>query len=205
MSDKQKRTTDRRVLRTLTTLRTALLELIAEGGYERLSVHEITERAGIGRATFYLHYTDKEQLLLDAIEQTVAELTEQMAALSAVPLPLRAQAMAEHMFTHMAANRAVYRTLMSENGVASLPLRVRNLTAAAIARDLSSAFPALAAAPTRLEALAQHTAGALLALAEWWLRSDCPESAAEMAKLHIQLTAPGMLATLMPRTGPATE
>lgn len=203
MSIKHERTTDRRILRTRSTLRTALLELIAEGGYERLSVHDITERAGVGRATFYLHYTDKEQLLLDAIEQTVAELTERMAELSSVPLPQRAQAMAEHMFAHMAASRAIYRTLMSENGVASLPLRVRNLTATAIARDLSSVFPATAGGAARLEAVAQHTAGALLALAEWWLRNDCPESAAEMAKLHIQLTASGIFAALTARTSAA--
>lgn len=204
MSSNHERTTDRRILRTRNTLRAALLELIAEGSYERLSVHDITERAGIGRATFYLHYTDKERLLLDAIEHVVAELTEQMAELASIPLPQRAQAMAERMFTHMAENKAIYRTLMSENGVASLPLRVRNLTATAIVRDLSSAFPTLTGAPTRLEALAQHTAGALLALAEWWLRNDCPESAADMAKLHVQLTAPGMFATLTAHAGSAT-
>lgn len=204
MSNKQERTTDRRILRTRNTLRAALLELIAEGGYERLSVHDITERAGIGRATFYLHYTDKELLLLDAIEHIVAELTEQMTEVASVPLPQRAQAMAERMFTHMEENKAIYRALMSENGVASLPLRVRNLTATAIARDLSTAFPPLASAPARLEALAQHTAGALLALAEWWLRNDCPENATEMAKLHVQLTAPGMFATLATRPGSTT-
>jgi AcrR family transcriptional regulator len=199
MSTKSANTTDRRIIRTRKTLRVALMELIAEGGYERLSVQDITERAGIGRATFYLHYTDKEQLLLDAIEHIVAELTEQLTELASVPLPQRAQAMAERMFTHMAENKAIYRTLMSENGVASLPLRVRNMTATAIARDLNSGFPALTDTPTRLEALAQHTAGALLALAEWWLRNECPGSAAEMAKLHVQLTAPGMFAAISAR------
>jgi AcrR family transcriptional regulator len=196
MSSNKTQSKDRRILRTRSTLRTALMALIAEGGYERLSVQDITERAGVGRATFYLHYTDKEQLLLDCIEHAVEELTNQFAELGSIPLAQRAVVMAERMFEHMASNAAVYRTLMSENGVASLPLRVRNLTATAIAQDLGGAFPALSQNQVRLEALAQHTAGALLALAEWWLRNHCPGSAAEMAQLHVQLSAPGMFALI---------
>ena len=65
MSQLVKSKTDRRIQRTRQSLRTALLELIKEKGYDAISIEEITERANVGRATFYLHYKDKEDLLLE--------------------------------------------------------------------------------------------------------------------------------------------
>ena len=64
---------DRRVQRTRQALRNALLELIKEKGYDSISVEEITQRANLGRATFYLHYKDKEDLLVDEFNEIVNE------------------------------------------------------------------------------------------------------------------------------------
>jgi AcrR family transcriptional regulator len=55
---------DRRRVRTRQMLRNALLELIDEKGYESVTVQEITDRADLGRATFYLHFKDKDELLV---------------------------------------------------------------------------------------------------------------------------------------------
>ena len=65
MQPNQKHKLDRRVQRTVQSLRTALLELIKEKNYDDISIEEITERANVGRATFYLHFKDKEDLLLE--------------------------------------------------------------------------------------------------------------------------------------------
>jgi AcrR family transcriptional regulator len=43
--------TDRRVRRTRELLRRALLSLIQEKGYDRITVQDILERADIGRST----------------------------------------------------------------------------------------------------------------------------------------------------------
>jgi AcrR family transcriptional regulator len=196
MSTNQPEKVDRRVARTRRDLRRAFMELVAEAGYERLGVNDITERAGIGRATFYLHYMDKEQLLLDCIDQAVTELKTQLEDVANLPIEQRVLAMTERVFDHMAQQAVFYRTLMSENGVASLSLLVRNLTAEAIKSDITTMFPQLVTARERADAIAQHTAGALLALAEWWLRNNCPGSAREMAMLHVQLAAPGIFAAL---------
>ena len=62
MPQPAKEKTDRRIQRTRQSLRTALLTLIKEKGYDAISIEEITERANVGRATFYLHYKNKEDL-----------------------------------------------------------------------------------------------------------------------------------------------
>jgi len=58
---------DPRVKRTRGMLRTAFMELLGEKSFEDVSVADVTERAGVNRATFYDHYTDKYGLLEDVI------------------------------------------------------------------------------------------------------------------------------------------
>jgi AcrR family transcriptional regulator len=65
---------------TRANLREAFLELYAKRPIEKLSVREITDRAGYNRATFYLYYHDIYELLKEAeddllksIEQLVNE------------------------------------------------------------------------------------------------------------------------------------
>ena len=73
--------TDRRVLRTRRALREALLSLILEQGYESVTIEEITDRADVGRTTFYLHYRDKEELLLECINGAVDDLVEEVSSI----------------------------------------------------------------------------------------------------------------------------
>ncbi|MDO3650831.1 TetR/AcrR family transcriptional regulator [Nocardia mangyaensis] len=56
--------TDRRVRRTRDHLHRALIELMIERGYDRVTVSDIIDRADVGRSTFYAHYRDKDDLLL---------------------------------------------------------------------------------------------------------------------------------------------
>ena len=53
MADKK---SDLRVVRTRNALRAAFEELIAETTLDKITVKALTDRAGINRKTFYLHY-----------------------------------------------------------------------------------------------------------------------------------------------------
>ena len=46
----------------------ALLLLLEKKEYEFITVKEICEKAGVNRATFYLHYETIDDLLYEAIE-----------------------------------------------------------------------------------------------------------------------------------------
>jgi AcrR family transcriptional regulator len=72
----RKRVPDRRVQRTRHRLKAALLELIRERGYDGMTVEDITERADVGRSTFYSHFTSKEDLLFAGFDQWLRSLTE---------------------------------------------------------------------------------------------------------------------------------
>ena len=58
------------------------MELIKEKGYDAISVEQITQRANLGRTTFYLHYKDKEDLLVDEFSELA---NERARTLSQIP------------------------------------------------------------------------------------------------------------------------
>ncbi len=60
--------TDPRVQRTLKLLQDATLELISEKPYPKITVSDITERAGVARPTFYLHYVSKDEVIMDYLD-----------------------------------------------------------------------------------------------------------------------------------------
>jgi len=64
---------DPRVTRTRALLRDAMLALLPEKGFERISVSDIAERATVNRATFYAHFTDKFALLEELIRGAFRE------------------------------------------------------------------------------------------------------------------------------------
>jgi AcrR family transcriptional regulator len=59
---------DPRVKRTRQLIEQAFMELVSQKGFQSISVLDITERAGINRATFYAHFPDKYALLDKSIQ-----------------------------------------------------------------------------------------------------------------------------------------
>ncbi|HEY3371912.1 MAG TPA: TetR family transcriptional regulator [Prolixibacteraceae bacterium] len=67
---------DPRVKRTRQSIEQAFLNLMTEKGFQALSVQDITEHAGINRATFYAHFPDKYDLLDHFIRKEFHQLVE---------------------------------------------------------------------------------------------------------------------------------
>lgn len=68
--------TDRRVLKSRQAIQTTFLQMLAKDGFDEITVRNITEKANIGRKTFYLHYMDKYDLLDRIVDDHIAQLRE---------------------------------------------------------------------------------------------------------------------------------
>lgn len=179
---------DRRKVRTRQMLRDALIALILKKGYDTTTIEDITNRANLGRATFYLHYRDKEDLLLSTLENTFDELAKDLKPIS-LESTSTAQAQALIAFQHAAENRDLYRVMLSGQGSGSLIRRVREYLATLLQQRIQMLLQQLppGAMPIPVEILAQHIAGSLLTLLIWWLENDLPYSAEYMAQTFQQL------------------
>lgn len=66
--------TDMRIVKTKEALHNALLELLNEKSLEVISISEICRKAKINRGTFYLHYTQVEDLFEEYFKEITADL-----------------------------------------------------------------------------------------------------------------------------------
>jgi AcrR family transcriptional regulator len=72
-------TTDPRILRSRRLLMDSLVMLLKKNEFEDISVQEIADEATLNRATFYLHYADKNALLQAMTEARFRDLLERRA------------------------------------------------------------------------------------------------------------------------------
>ena len=68
--------TDPRVLRSTRALGDALVDLLHERSFDDITVQDILDRAGVGRATFYAHYRNKQDVLHSGVEHLFVFLDE---------------------------------------------------------------------------------------------------------------------------------
>ena len=67
---------DRRIVKSQQAIQSTFLEMLVDEGFDDITVKSITEKANIGRKTFYLHYVDKYDLLDKIVEHHLEELRE---------------------------------------------------------------------------------------------------------------------------------
>src|SRR5271154_3019648 len=72
-------TTDPRILRSRRMFMDALVKLLLKKEFDDISVQEIADEATLNRATFYLHYPDKNALLQAMTESRFRDLIERRA------------------------------------------------------------------------------------------------------------------------------
>ena len=210
MQPTQKHKMDRRVQRTLQSLRTALLELIKEKDYDDISIEEITERADVGRTTFYLHYKDKEDLLM---EEFSAIMYERAQVLSEIPfsvwMPVSEEDIKKNktlqplllVFEHIRDNSELYYLLQKSTNSSKIFERIRNISADAIAKFVETKaqtdpIPHLTEVP--IDFLSAFFSGALLSVAGWWLKEDMHHSPEEVSNMFRSLIFRGFRETFDP-------
>lgn len=97
--------TDRRVERTRQTLLRAFVDLTLAKGYDNVTVEAVTERANVGRSTFYVHFRGKEDILKKSMtfpNQGLARvLDEGTTAAEVLPLML-------HFYEQRRINRVFF-------------------------------------------------------------------------------------------------
>lgn len=198
---------DRRVRRTRQQLREALLELILEKGYDDITVQEITDRADLARATFYIHYRDKDELLSTSLEEMFDALVESKLDFSAEAFFDLETPHSVIAFQHVQEYHKLYRVMLSERGITHVIYRIHRYLALISKQQIEALLPTGFNPPLPLEIVAQHCAGSLFALIRWWLENDMPYSAEEMARMFQQLSTNGLarqlgfdLQTLPPST-----
>jgi AcrR family transcriptional regulator len=171
---------DRRIRKTRQQLGDALVALILEKAYDSISIKDITNRADVAHATFYRHYRDKDELLAQRLEEVIQEIEAFTREASLQ------DAEGYLIFKHAEENSSLYRILLSSQGTSQVRKRVKESIAANILRSCKPLCSARRGVIPP-EAAANHIAGSMLLLIEWWLDQNMPYPPHHMAKVYEQL------------------
>jgi AcrR family transcriptional regulator len=205
-AQKEEKKVDRRVLRTRLALRAALVALIQEKGYDALSVEEITQRANLGRATFYLHYKDKDDILLEEFSEKVSDQVRLISQIPATFWPPNQVAQNPDdkdnlilpmllIFKHAAENAEFYRVMLRGESSKRIADRINKIVVASYNEVIGAKFvnkPALIYQEVPLDLLAVYFSGALLSCLAWWLEQTPAPSPEMMTLIFQNLYIPGV-------------
>lgn len=108
---------DLRVIKTRKLIYQTLLELMKEKTFEEIKVSDICSRAMINRSTFYAHYEDKYELLIDFLSNLKEEFARELNESCKENLSIREYyiRLISLFLDHIDSKRDVYNSIMVNN------------------------------------------------------------------------------------------
>lgn len=182
MGSKTPSPVDRRVLRTRRALRDALIALLHERAWDEISVQDICDRADVGRSTFYIHFADKEELLVGGFDNLRKLLLSQASLPQRASTPL---GFARGLIDHAYENQRLFRALVGKRTGQVVQQRFRELVVALVKEDLASPSRAKPA----LDAAAEFIAGGFLGLLTWWLEGRAVLAPQDIERMFLDMSA----------------
>jgi AcrR family transcriptional regulator len=180
---------DARASRTRNRLGMAFLELIHERPIEDVTVQDVLDRASVGRSTFYLHFRDKNDLLLSQLER----FGEHMSTFLSVQKEksLRVAPVAE-MFGHIEQQKKLYGILRNADRLNDFFDLAQGYFARGIEQRLIDSGRVAKLSRPELAARANALAGSLLSLLRWWMDRVEKEPAAAMDEMFHRMVWNGL-------------
>lgn len=170
---------DRRIRRTRKALSDALIGLAKEHDYDRITVRQLTERADVGYATFYRHYST-----IDEIYTARALGVVQEVLLGFQPgMSLREECLVVYKTLDRHRDACLIGLDLPREHPAVIPVwdEVRNL--------VMKHHAALDCEQVPLVVTANHLITSFVELLRWWLTQDHDYDVEQMATMQTQLVA----------------
>jgi AcrR family transcriptional regulator len=190
-----KKASDPRVIRTRKLLRESLMRLLRERNFDTITIQHITDGATLNRATFYLHFADKHELLLHTMQEILDELTLLPAPVSPKnpnwPEPERLQVFFTEVFRHVAEHSAFYSIMLGNGSLAAFVTTMQDYIEQIGLKWLARARREILIAPP--EIMVCVVAGAYMGMIRWWLKTEMRHPPEYMAEQFMRLVLPGIL------------
>lgn len=177
---------ERRRKRTRQQLIDSTASLLVELGYDALTVQDITDDADVARATFYIHFQDKEEAVWAILEEHFTHLVGLLSALDE-PDPQRWRYLKFlGFFKYVEKNSALMQVLLSERGHVRLRHQIVQFMARSLSDDLECGkVEPTSDGPPEFEAV--FYAGAVLNVIGWWLSEAETLTPSELADMVYEI------------------
>jgi AcrR family transcriptional regulator len=182
---------DRRIQKTRKLLHDALGGLIQEKPYDEIAVQEILDRANVGRSTFYMHFRDKDELLLSSIHDMLSSI-HATPLTSSVKRHERIIRFSLPFFKHIHHHRHTGGARMGIRGRAIIHEHLQKVVAEQIAADVRKEFQSRRKTVGQIppDLLVQYVASTFILALNWWVENRSPLSPKDIDDLFRALILP---------------
>jgi AcrR family transcriptional regulator len=181
---------DRRVQRTRELLLDALFDLMIKRGYERLTIQNLLDRSGVGRATFYAHFKSKDDLLASSVARLRGTLERAWQT-----RPGQRMGFTLPLFQHMASHRRIYLMTVVPESEVSVQQHFRRMLRDLVRDDLATRRSARRD-DASVDLATHYVVGALWSTIVWWMDSASSMPPERVNAVFQRLTFPGLDVTL---------
>lgn len=181
------RNEDPRIQRTKQAFEVALLSLLKDVDFEKITVSALAKEANLNRATFYLHYEDKDDLLesyltksLDLLKKHATIPQEEFSFATNKPHPLFVR-----IFECLEKDYKFFRIMLARNAYSPILYSVIDIIESFIDSSNEKMIQHGVGFAVEMELSKIYYTNAFLGTMIWWLRNEMPYSPKHMA---LQLT-----------------
>jgi AcrR family transcriptional regulator len=150
-------------------LHEALGSLIREKPYDKIVVQQILDRANVGRSTFYMHFRDKDELLVSGIHDMLGSVHAPVEAQPSGKPYERIVRFSLPVFQHIHQHRHTGTAIMGMRGRAIVHEHLQKVVAEQIADDFRKHFQGRRKAPGQIppDLLVQYVASTFILVLNW--------------------------------------
>ena len=176
MAPHGKQTKDRRIQKTINLLHEALRSLIQEKPYDEIVVREILDRANVGRSTFYMHFSDKDDLLVSGIHDVLGRVHVPRGAAAPGEPYERILGFSLPVFEHIYPHRRMGTAMMGARGRAIVHEHLQKVVAEQIAYEVGRHFRERQKRAGQIppDLLIRYIASTFILVLNWWVESRNP-------------------------------
>ncbi|WP_028402301.1 TetR/AcrR family transcriptional regulator [Ectobacillus panaciterrae] len=169
---------DRRIVRTQEAIKKAFLELMSEKKFDSITIQDISDRANINRATVYLHYLDKFDLLDKIIEEHINNMVNLFEPEAAAEMDWIESTVI--CMEYLGGNYLFFSTMLASEGARFFRSRFLQHNIEAFKKDVDITKGKNLGQSEDI--VVEFVANAYVGVVEWWLKNGMPYSPQEMAE-----------------------
>jgi AcrR family transcriptional regulator len=178
--------------KTKKIIQDSFMEILQNKPFEAIAVGEIAKAAKINRGTFYLHFTDKFDLLDQIEQQLFAELGKHIDELqsrysSTHSFEKGQEHLAATLFSCIEMYSPILKVFLSDHGRVGFHIRFRDAVSEKVRLNLEKNKSFNANLKVPMEYFLAFITSAFLGLIEQWLQNGLDKTPEEMTALYIDV------------------
>ncbi len=178
--------------KTKELIQRSFIQILEKKSFESITVGDISKQAAINRGTFYLHYTDKFDLLDQIEQQLFNDIGNHIDKLqsnysSTYTFEAGQEQLAATLFGSIKKHAPLLKVFLGDHGRAGFHLRFRAAFSEQVRINLEKNESFIANLNVPMEYFLSFITSAFLGLIEQWIQNDLDKTPEEITKLYIDI------------------